>query len=149
MFSFPGPVATINIMSCYKLARISRSGRPGFNPTPRHTKYFKNSDVFFSWAGCYQEHHVVRRCPWCNVYRRHEFKSPTRLVAFHIALIPLGKVWIQLFSPQLWINSRVDYSSALVRQLVYEKENSEFKAVKLRLKIDLVSYPARTEGLGK
>ena len=43
------------------------------------------------------------RCPWCNGYRRrkwtrqHEFKSWTRLIAFHIALIPLGKVWIQLF----------------------------------------------------
>ena len=40
------------------------------------------------------------RCPWCNGYhrrkiRRHEFKSWTRLIAFHIALIPLGKVWIQ------------------------------------------------------
>ena len=32
-------------------------------------------------------------------------------------------------------------------QLVLEKENSEFKPVKLRLKIDLVSYPARAEGL--
>ena len=38
------------------------------------------------------------RCPWCNGYccrkgtRRHEFKSWTRLIAFHIALIPLGKV---------------------------------------------------------
>ena len=30
-----------------------------------------------------------------------------------------------------------------------DKENSEFKPVKLRLKIDLVSYPARAEGLGK
>ena len=35
------------------------------------------------------------RCPWCNCYRRkkwtrrHEFKSWTRLIAFHIALIPL------------------------------------------------------------
>ena len=38
-------------------------------------------------------------------------------------------------------------SSALVRQLVQEKENSEFKPVKFRLKIDLVSYPARAEGL--
>ena len=28
-----------------------------------------------------------------------------------------------------------------------EKENSEFKPVKLCLKIDLVSYPARAEGL--
>ena len=34
-----------------------------------------------------------------------------------------------------------------MRQLVYEKENSEFKPVKLRLKIHLVSYPARVEGL--
>ncbi len=38
-------------------------------------------------------------------------------------------------------------SSALVRQLVQEKENSEFRPVKLRLKIDLVSYPALAEGL--
>ena len=42
--------------------------------------------------------------PWCNGYRlkkwtrRYEFKSLTRLIAFHIALIPLGKVWIQSFS---------------------------------------------------
>ena len=54
------------------------------------------------------------RCPWCSRYcrrkwtRRHEFKSWTRLIAFHIALIPLGKVWIQLFSRQLWVNSRAD-----------------------------------------
>ena len=32
-------------------------------------------------------------------------------------------------------------------QLVKDKENSEFKPVKPRLKIDLVSYPARAEGL--
>ena len=55
-----------------------------------------------------------RRCPWCNGYhcrkwtRQHEFKSWTRLIAFHIALIPLGKVWIQLFSLQVWVNSRAD-----------------------------------------
>ena len=42
-------------------------------------------------------------CPWCNGYRRrkwtrqHEFKSWTRQIAFHIALKPLGKVWVQLF----------------------------------------------------
>ena len=51
---------------------------------------------------------------WCNGYRRriwtrrHEFKSWTWLIAFHMALIPLGKVWIQLFSLQLWVNSRAD-----------------------------------------
>ena len=30
-----------------------------------------------------------------------------------------------------------------------EERNSEFEQVKLRLKIDLVSYPTRVEGLGK
>ena len=69
----------------------------------------------------------------------------TRLMAFHITLIPLGNIWIQLFSLQLWVN-RLGFS-AMVRQLVKEKENSEFKPVKLHLKIDLVSYPARAEGL--
>ena len=34
-----------------------------------------------------------------------------------------------------------------VRQLVKEKENSELKPVKLRFKIDIVSFPARAEGL--
>ena len=37
----------------------------------------------------------------------------------------------------------------MARQLVKEKEYSEFKPVKLNLKNDLVSYPARAEGLGK
>ena len=41
--------------------------------------------------------------------QRHEFKSWTRMIAFHIALILLGKVWIQLFSLQLWVNSRRDW----------------------------------------
>ena len=54
------------------------------------------------------------RISWCNGYRhriwtrRYEFYSWTRLIAFHIALIPLGKVWIQLFALQLWVNSRAD-----------------------------------------
>ena len=48
--------------------------------------------------------------PMVNGYRRrkwtwwHEFKPWTRLIAFHIVLIPLGKVGIQLFSLQLWVN---------------------------------------------
>ena len=56
-----------------------------------------------------------KMCPWCNGYRprkwtrQHEFKSWTKLIAFHIALIPLRKVWIQLFSLQLWVNNRTDW----------------------------------------
>ena len=43
-------------------------------------------------------HNHINGLPWCNGYRRrkwtrrHEFKSWTRLIAFHIALMPLGKV---------------------------------------------------------
>ena len=37
-------------------------------------------------------------------------------------------------------------NSALMRQLVQKKGNSEFKPVKIRLKIDLMPYPACTEG---
>ena len=57
----------------------------------------------------------LRRCPWCNDYRHrkwtrwHEFKSWTRLIAFHIALISWGTVWILLFSLQLWVKSRADW----------------------------------------
>ena len=36
---------------------------------------------------------------------------------------------------------------SIKKKTVKEKENSEFKPVKLRLKIDLVSYPARAKGL--
>ena len=53
----------------------------------------------------YYYYYYYRRRKWT---RRHEFKSWTRLIAFHISLIPLGKVWIQLFSLQLWVNSRTD-----------------------------------------
>ena len=34
--------------------------------------------------------------------------NPGEDIAFHIALIPLGKLWIQLFSLQLWVNCRAD-----------------------------------------
>ena len=73
------------------------------------------SSSLFKWPVPLRLHWVsISWCPWCNGYRRrkwirrHEFKSWTRLIAFHIALIPLGKVWIQLFSLQLWVNSRAD-----------------------------------------
>ena len=41
-------------------------------------------------------------------YGHGDTSSNPGLIAFHIALIPLGKVWIQLFSLQLWVNSRAD-----------------------------------------
>ena len=65
-------------------------------------------DNIFKWMWAHFLHiftWFLWRCLWCNGYyrrkwtRRHEFKSWTRLIAYHIALIPLGKVWIQLFLP--------------------------------------------------
>ena len=57
--------------------------------------------IFICKWTCVQSSLFFVRCPWCNGYcrrkwtRRHEFKSWMRLIAFHIALIRLGKVWIQ------------------------------------------------------
>ena len=55
-----------------------------------------------------------------------EFKSWTRPFVFHIVLISLGKVCIQVFSIRLYINSKADCSLTLVWQPI-KKENSEFK----------------------
>ena len=57
------------------------------------------------------------RCWWCNGYRRrkwtrrHEFKSWTRLFAFHLALIPLASTLlttIQGIYPQVWFARQFD-----------------------------------------
>ena len=51
---------------------------------------------------------------WCDSYCRKKWTQRTaikprmRLIVFHMALVPLRNVWIQLFSLQLWIHSRVD-----------------------------------------
>ena len=89
----------------------------------RYLSLFSHSFSFILWSAGTAKSTILLllllslsfwRCPWCNCYRRrkwtrrHEFKSWTKLIAFHIALIPLGKVWIQLFSLQLWVNSRID-----------------------------------------
>ena len=58
---------------------------------------------------CFSEHRIctqfnpstVKVIPW--------YLRPDAPIAFHIALIPLGKVWIQLFSLQLWLNSWIDW----------------------------------------
>ena len=41
--------------------------------------------------------------------QRSVSKSQTRLIAFHIVLMPLRKTWILLFWSLLWLNSTVDY----------------------------------------
>ena len=42
--------------------------------------------------------------------QRLVFKSWTRFFAFHIALILLRTIWIHLFSLQLWVDSRVNWT---------------------------------------
>ena len=93
---------------------------------------------------------------FCNGYfqrkwtRWPEFKFWTRLIGFHIALIYLGNVWIQLFSLQLCVNSWPDWSFlTCYGNLSRRKKKYEFKPVKLPLKIDLESHLTRAEGLGK
>ena len=64
--------------------------------------------IFFFFIAC-DDNHYTNGTSYIYIYIYiHEFKSWTRLIAFHIALIPLGKVWIQLLSLHLWVNSRTD-----------------------------------------
>ena len=72
----------------------------------------------------------------------------TRMIAFHIALIPLGKVWIQLFSIQLWVNSRADCVFWLwLGNLSNRSKTLSSNLVNFALKIDLVSHHMRADGL--
>ena len=99
------------------LSFIALGGSSGQHPVSSHScwMYVRAGHPAFA-RPCVGVHKntSLGRCPWCNCYRsrkwtrRHEFKSWAILIAFHIALIPLGKLWIQLFSLQLWVNSRTD-----------------------------------------
>ena len=110
------------LKTCQKQWTIGRSGERGsgisvlmawhdddeVSKVGNYSRGWPEGSLFNSY------HTKVWRCPWCSRYRRrkwtrrYKFKSWTKLIAFHIALIPLGKVWIQLFSLQLWVNSRID-----------------------------------------
>ena len=79
-----------------------------------------DGDTNSNWLTWNNTHTIsMRRCPWCNGYRhriwtrRSEFNSWTRLIAFSHSTNTLGKVWIQLFSLQLWVNSRADWFFSL------------------------------------
>ena len=62
-------------------------------------------------------------CKWCTKWTwLHQFKIWTRLLAFHIALIHLGKAWIQIFTFQsgrlkslTWLEQPVSSSSSSCR----------------------------------
>ena len=76
--------------------------------------------------------------PYCNGYNFEVFPVYyIREIIFNLVdNLSIGKGMNPIISPPT--TGRLS-STALVRQLVLEKENSKFKPVKLRLKIDLVS----------
>ena len=119
---------------CARLPRVRR--RRGAWDNARLTKVEKRGETEMV-------HYFEMRYSWCNSYRHRkwtrpqEFKSWTRLIAFHITLIPLGKVWIQLFSLQLWVNSREGW----VLQPLWGKP------VKLCLKLTLCHILLELRGL--
>ena len=62
------------------------------------------------WISCALSYIIVQ-CPLrhrADITVMQKLNTWMRLIAFHIAPIPLGKVWIQLFSLQLWVNSKTD-----------------------------------------
>ena len=92
---------------------------------------------------------------WCNDYChrkwtwQHKFTTWTRLFALYTVLMPLEKLWIQLFFLQLWANSKADWVLQPWLGNQCRRKKTEFKPVNLCLKTDLVSHPACVEGLGK
>ena len=74
----------------YKVCTITFNS---VNPNPRKSFRKENGLIIYTFNKKIPEE---VQC-WCNSYRRtkwtrrHEFKIWTRLIAFHIALIPLGK----------------------------------------------------------
>ena len=66
-------------------------------PNKENIRSFEEKENYFN-LGILETDTIKQRCLWCNGYRpwkwtrRHEFKSWPRIIAFHIALIPLGKV---------------------------------------------------------
>ena len=80
-----------------------------------HPCFFCTHNFIISWLFDFITYFLVR-CFWSNGYRLSkwiqwtEFKSWTKLFIFHIVLIPLEKVWIQLISLQLWVTSWADWA---------------------------------------
>ena len=69
-------------------------------------------NIGFCWSantGMYLRENFAYMFVSASPARRTEFKSWTKLFTFYKALIPFGKVWIQLISLQLWINCRADW----------------------------------------
>ena len=82
--------------------------------------------------------HTVRSVLLIGVGNEHgdtSSKPWRRLFVFHVVLIPLGKVWIQLFFKGKYLGN-LGYLSFLW-QLIYMKTNSEFKSLELHLKLTL------------
>ena len=99
----------LSFMSPYlfRIRRDFRSKNPLSGFAPKQTKELS------AWRATYtvlqyvhrrdtaDQIHAADTVAGRSMSHLHEFKSCTRLIAFHIALIPLGNVWIQLFSLQL------------------------------------------------
>ena len=111
-------IRDVALKTCWRRWMIGRSGERGSRISVLAARYDDDDDytqelnintfsvpdvTIFRIFGGFNGYH---RRKWT---RQHEFKTWTRLIAFHITLIPLGKVWIQLFSLQLWVNSRADW----------------------------------------
>ena len=80
-----------------------------------------------------------------------EFKSWARLIAFNIALISFGKIWVPLFSLHFLVNRRADWVLQLWLGNQSRRRKTVFKHVKLHFKNwpCVTSCEASAEGLVK
>ena len=102
-------VATVNVWyfgttwSKIKRIKVWRKEKRERKKEEKELKVLRKEGVPF-WCQIDFCNITLREVPWCNCHRRrkwtwwHKFKPWMRLIVFHIALIPLGKV-ISNYSP--------------------------------------------------
>ena len=97
----------------FSVARHAGRSKPGSKPTQLYVRLSLRQFGQQAYHVCLREllrylcsnsSSVRLLCPLCNGYRHEKMDTATRN-QIHIALILLGKVWIILFSLQLWVNS--------------------------------------------
>ena len=76
------------------------------------------SMYFPSWLSCMSYH--------CRKWTDKSSSNPWRTCLYFTVLIPLGMVWVQLFSLQ-WVNHWADWLLSLGMVTSLKKENSEEK----------------------
>ena len=97
----------VSLSSCRK--PNLKEGNKSFVPVPRESSVFRvfriptRISILWTYVHFTYLYHGY-------VTQRLVFKSYNRLFTFHIALILWGRIWIQLFFFQIWVNRKENWA---------------------------------------